>query len=73
MEHADRIREAYGLDDAVPGFTEVRYTVTVASAAPEADILRVIEDGDGFGPMLDVVRGSVEVKRAVKIVQPAGV
>lgn len=63
-------RGAYGLDEAVPGFSEVRYTVTVTSAAPEADILKVIEEGDDFGPMLGVVRGSVEVKRVVKIVQP---
>jgi len=65
-------RGAYGFDDVVRGFTEVRYLVTVKSAAPEADILKVIEEADEFGAMLEVVRDAVEVKREVKIVQPVG-
>ena len=64
-------RGAYGFGGVPSGFTEVRYIVTVQSVAPEADILKVIEEADDFGPMLEVVRDSVTVKREVNIVRPA--
>jgi uncharacterized OsmC-like protein len=53
-----------------PGYTEVRYTVTIESEAPEQDILRVIEEGDTHSPYLDVFARAQTCKRNVKIVSP---
>ena len=35
---------------ARPGYSEVRYHVSVESSAPEADILRVLDEGDMLSP-----------------------
>ncbi len=63
-------RGILGLADVPHGFTAVRYIVKVQSAAPEADIHKVIEAGDEMGAMLEVVRDPVPVKREVRIEQP---
>ena len=39
---------------ARPGYSEVRYHVSVESSAPEADILRVLDEGDVLSPYRDV-------------------
>jgi uncharacterized OsmC-like protein len=44
------------VDDVPPGYTEVRYTVKVESSAPEADILRMLDEADERSPYLDVFR-----------------
>ncbi len=64
-------RGLYGLAEVTHGFTEVRLTVHVCSAAPEADILNVIDTGDDMSPMLWVVRDPVTVKREVEISLPS--
>jgi uncharacterized OsmC-like protein len=56
--------------DVPPGYTEVRYTVTIESDAPEQDILRVLDEGDARSPYLDVFARGQTCKRAVKIVSP---
>ena len=35
---------------ARPGYSEVRYHVSVESSAPEAGILRVLDEGDMLSP-----------------------
>jgi uncharacterized OsmC-like protein len=53
---------------AVPaGYSEVRYVVTVESDAPEADILRVLDESDAHDPYLDVFRRAQPCRREVRI------
>ena len=57
----------FGVTVVPPGYLEVRYTVTVESEAPEADILRVLDEGDAHSPYLDVFARSQKCRRDVKI------
>jgi uncharacterized OsmC-like protein len=60
-----------GVHQDVPaGYTEVRYTVTVESDAPEQDIMRVLDEGDAHSPYLDVFGRAQACVRNVKIVSP---
>jgi uncharacterized OsmC-like protein len=54
-------------DDVPPGYTEVRYIVTVASHAPEADVQRVIDTADRYSPYRDVFARAHDVRREVRI------
>jgi uncharacterized OsmC-like protein len=56
--------------DVPAGYTEVRYTVTVESDAPEKDILRVLDEADAHSPYLDVFSRAQSCKREIKIVSP---
>jgi uncharacterized OsmC-like protein len=58
-------------DDVPPGYTQVRYVVTVASRAPEADVRRVIDAADRYSPYLDVFARAQDVRRELRIVAPA--
>ncbi len=55
---------------ARPGYSEVRYHVSVESSAPEADVLRVLDEGDALSPYLDVFTAQTEMKRTVSIKLP---
>jgi uncharacterized OsmC-like protein len=57
----------FGVSDAPPGYLEVRYVVTVESGAPEAEVLRVLDEGDAHSPYLDVFRRSQTCTRSVRI------
>jgi uncharacterized OsmC-like protein len=57
-------------DDVPPGYTEVRYRVTVSSRAPEADVQRVIDTADRYSPYRDVFARAQEVRRELKIQAP---
>lgn len=57
--------------DVPPGYTEVRYTVKIESNASEADILRVLDEGDAHSPYLDVFSRGQRCVREVKIIAPA--
>jgi uncharacterized OsmC-like protein len=54
-------------DDVPPGYTQVRYIVTVASGACEADVRRVIDTGDKYNPYRDVFSRANDVRRELKI------
>ena len=43
-----------GTTKVAPGYSEVRYTVTIESNAPEEDVLKMINDADLHSPYLDV-------------------
>jgi uncharacterized OsmC-like protein len=58
-------------DDVPPGYTQVRYRVTVASAAPEADVRRVLDTADKYSPYRDVFTRAHDVRRELTIVTPA--
>lgn len=52
---------------ARPGYSEVRYHVSVESSAPEADVLRVLDEGDVLSPYRDVFSDRTPMKRTVSI------
>jgi uncharacterized OsmC-like protein len=69
--HADfDVGAQYGLGDAPPGYTEVRYTVSIESSASEGDIMEVIEEAEGRSPYLDVFTRAQKLVRSVKISRP---
>ena len=59
----------FGVSDAPPGYTEVRYRVRVQSSASEEEIIRVLDAGDQHGPYLDIFTRAVPCKRQVEIIQ----
>jgi uncharacterized OsmC-like protein len=65
------VRGELGISDEVPpGYTEVRYIVTVASRASEADIRRVLDTADRYSPYRDVFARANELRRELRIVEP---
>jgi uncharacterized OsmC-like protein len=58
----------FGVGTLPPGYTEVRYTVTVESPAPESDITRVLDEGDAHSPYLDIFSRDVTCRRSVRII-----
>jgi uncharacterized OsmC-like protein len=59
-------------DDVPPGYTQVRYRVTVSSAAPEADVRRVIDTADKYSPYRDVFARAHDVRRELTILMTTG-
>src|SRR5262249_25369859 len=57
----------YGVGDAPPGYSEVRYVVTVESNAPEEALRRVLDEADTHSPYLDVFRRAQKCVRDVRI------
>jgi uncharacterized OsmC-like protein len=55
---------------ARPGYSEVRYHVRVESPAAEADILRVLDEGDALSPYRDVFSARTPMTRTVSIQSP---
>ena len=55
---------------ARPGYSEVRYHVIVESSASEADILRVLDEGDVLSPYRDVFSDETPMKRTFSITAP---
>ena len=65
-------RGMFGIDDSVlPGWHAMRYAVTVASSAPDADVRRVLDEADAHSSLLDSFARAVPVSREVKITTPA--
>ena len=60
----------FGVNDAPPGYLEVRYVVTVESSAAAADVRRVLDEGDAHSPYLDVFARAQPCHRTVRIVSP---
>jgi uncharacterized OsmC-like protein len=54
-------------DDVPPGYSQVRYIVTVSSPASEADVRRVLDTTDKYCPYLDVFARAIDVRREVRI------
>ena len=57
----------FGIGNASPGYSEVRYVVTVESSAPEADVLRVLDEADAHSPYLHVFRCAQKCTRDVRL------
>jgi len=60
----------FGTSNVDPGYSEVRYLVTVESDATEQDILKMLDDADLHSPYLDVFSRGQKCKREVRIVSP---
>ena len=62
------VRGELGVDPAVrPGYSEMRFIVTVDSDAPEEDVMRMLDLAERHSSYLDDFRNPVEVKREVKL------
>ena len=61
-------RGELGISDEVPpGYTQVRYIITVTSHAPEDDVRRVIDTADKYSPYRDVFARANDVRRELHI------
>jgi len=56
--------------DVPAGYTEVRYTVTIESDAPEEKIRQMLDEADLRSPYLDVFSRAQKCVRELKIVTP---
>jgi uncharacterized OsmC-like protein len=56
-----------GVSTSPPGYLAVRYVVTVESSAPEADVRRVLDEGDAHSPYLDVFSRAQKCERITRI------
>lgn len=54
-------------DDVPPGYTQVRYVVTVSSPAPEEAVRRVIDTADRYSPYRDVFARAHDLRRELRI------
>lgn len=61
----------FGLADITPGYTALRYIVTIESSAPEDEVMRLVDEVDRISHMLSVVRDPVPVSHEVRITTPA--
>ncbi len=62
-------RGELGVDPAIPpGYTQVRYIVTVASPAPEADVFRMLDTADSFSSYRDVFGRAHDLRREVRFI-----
>ena len=62
-------RGEYGVDDDVaPGYTRIRWIVTIESDASEADVMRVLETAEEHSPYLDLFRNPQDLRREVRVV-----
>jgi len=57
-----------GTADVAPGYSEVRYTVSIESEAAEEEVLKMIEEADHHSPYLDVFSRPQNCKRKVNII-----
>jgi len=58
----------YGTAEVPAGYLAVRYTVTVESSAPEAEVRRVVEEADAHSPWLDMFAAAKPVTRTLRVV-----
>lgn len=54
-------------EDVRPGYRAMRYTVTVTSPAPEAEVLRLLDTADRCSSYRDIFGNGVPLTRAVRI------
>jgi len=57
----------FGTADVFPGYSEVRYSVTIESDALEQDVLKMLDEADQHSPYLDVFSRGQSCKRQVNI------
>ena len=68
--HADYdVRGEYGIDDIPPSYSRIRYTITVTSDAPEADIRFVLDKSESVSPYLSMFRDPQDVRGELRVRQ----
>ena len=67
--HADYdVRGELGVEDAVrPGYSAIRYVVTVETDAPEEEVMRMLDTADRHSSWLDDLANPVPVAREVRL------
>jgi uncharacterized OsmC-like protein len=61
-------RGELGVSDVVPpGYSQVRYRVSVTSPAPESDVRRLVDTADKYSPFRDVFARAHDVRRELVI------
>jgi uncharacterized OsmC-like protein len=60
----------FGTADVPPGYSEVRYKVSIESEAAEENILRMLDDADKHSPYLFIFAGNQPCRREVTITSP---
>jgi uncharacterized OsmC-like protein len=66
------IRGELGVEDSVsPGYTEMRYVVSVESTASESDIMRLLDTADRYSSWRDDIARAVPVRREVRLSAPS--
>jgi len=65
-------RGYHGVGDVAPGYTAIRYIVTVESDAPEAEVAAMLDTADKYSDYLAVFRDPQEVTRETRILAPRG-
>ncbi len=68
----DRRGELGVSDDVPPGYTQVRYRVTVTSPAPEEEVRRMIDTADKYSPYRDVYARAHDVRRSDLTIKKVG-
>ena len=53
-----------------PGYSEVRYTITIESNAAQDDIMKLLDEADKHSPYLDVFTRGQNCKRMLHIITP---
>jgi uncharacterized OsmC-like protein len=67
------VRGELGVDEAIrPGYSAMRYVVTVTSASAEAEVLRVLDAADRHSSYLDIFAHGVPLTREVRLSAAAG-
>lgn len=61
----------FGVAPVPAGYLEVRYTVTITSDAPEAEIRKMVDDADAHSPYRDVFSRGQSLIRTMHIVPTA--
>lgn len=63
----------FGAADVTPGYTQVRYCITIESTASEETILAMLDEAEQHSPWLDVYTRPIDCQRQVCIIAPEGV
>jgi uncharacterized OsmC-like protein len=60
-------RGELGMGEVPPGYSEVRYTVSLASPAPRHEVERLLAMAERHSPYLDVFGRAIALKRALRV------
>lgn len=67
------VRGELGVTEEVPpGYLAMRYTVSVESSAPEADIMRLLDTADRYSSWRDDIARAVPIRREVRLMVREG-
>ncbi|HVS03145.1 MAG TPA: OsmC family protein [Thermoanaerobaculia bacterium] len=62
----------YATADVPAGYLQVRCAVTVTSPAPDAEVMRVLDEADAHSSYRDVFARAHDVRREVRLRRPGG-